>query len=201
MRLLIKLLVVLIIVIGIAIYRDYSSTAQAPLRSHIASAPVVDEVVAVGIDLPAGKKITPADVKSGKYPLIALRVANNQYVLNIVTRMGPLWTFDHSLDGIINNSDPVYSQFVLAHIHPDTNTVTLVPISNAGIQAILLDVKEHITLTNEPGLPPGHWKSHSQVVMSDGSKWFTFHIPLSTTYLNNLKAEPNSNQVLIPPSA
>jgi hypothetical protein len=204
MRFLFKLLIAfLILILAAAIYRDYFPANKPYPASHVLQAPIVDEVIAIGLNAPSEAAVTSDNVKNGTYPILALRITGNQYIVNIVTRMGPLWRFDKTHDGLINNSDPIYSQLVLAYINPNSNTVRFMSLQRAGIQAIIVDTdpKHRLKLADRPqGLPPGYWHAHSQVIMSDGSIWRTDHIPLPTTYLDSLKTEPNSKYIIIPSS-
>lgn len=195
-----KLLSILIMLIlaGIA-YDTFYVKNNNTMPSQIAIAPIVDEIIAIGVNLPEGDTITPNDLETGKYPLLAVRVANNEYILNVINRMGPLWTFDRHQDGVINSLDPVYDNLAFAYINPSTKTVRFVPVKAEGLQAIILDPSHRLKEEKpELGLPSGYWQAHSQFVMSDNSKWLTFHVPLPTSFLDSLSVEPGSNQKIIP---
>lgn len=166
------------------------------LPSVITTAPVVDELVAVGINLPPNKPITLRDITTGKYPIVVFEIAPNEYALDMPHRIGHLTRFDVQHTGIINASNPIYARLALGYISADGKTIKFVSFQNVGIRAIILDTT-HAEIEEKMGLPPGGWELRNTYVMSDNSRWISYHIPVPSTALQNLKPS-NPNQYIVP---
>lgn len=192
-------LIVVFILIGLGIDTYNQKTTQASPQSHIAMAPVVDEVIVYAFGLPMESTITPAEVEAGKYPIEAIEVAPNQYIIDRARRYGGLTPFDNTLDGTIDMSDVNFARFSFGYLNPDTRIIHFVPMTEVGVRAIIIDPR-HLKLAKYiEDLPPGYWISHSMVIMVDGSTGYTYHVPIPASFLRSLKTEPGSNQTLIMP--
>jgi hypothetical protein len=193
------LLIIIVITFAYDKYTQHTtSSAVVAAKSTIAHAPVVDEAIVVGIELPPGQEITKADVFAGKYPLLALRLNTNTYTLYLPNRIGHLRHFDGTKDDMIDAADPIFNKFAFAYFNPKNNTIHFVPAINVGLRTIILYSTTKIPLPVEYPLPPAEYvKLRGAYVMSDGSQWTSFHLPLPTSFLDQLKTDPNSNQKIV----
>src|SRR5579863_9494802 len=110
---------------------------QPILPSSITTAPIIDEVVALGINLPKDVSITAQDIQAGKYPIIALEVAPNEYIIDMPRRIGHLTQFDVDHTGVLDARDPIFSRLELGFISADGTTIKFTSFKDAGIRAIL----------------------------------------------------------------
>lgn len=189
---------VLIIIILLILWSLWASDSKPHHHAlaEVSMAPVVDELTAYGIDLPAGETITPEDIENGKYPIEAVNIGNNNFVIDTAHRFGRFWRFDSNGDGLIDQRDPFYAQAAMGIIDPETKTIRFVSWQEAGIRALILDPTH---LTPEKGgnsLPVGFWAVHSTIVTADGFKWLTFHVPVPTNFVDSLRTSV-SNQHLV----
>lgn len=168
------------------------------LTSAITEAPIIDEVVVVGINLPPNTTPTPADIESGKYPILGFEIQPGEYIFDIPRRIGRhLFQFDIQENGILDPSDPVFANLALGYISPDGKTVKFVSLQDVGIRDIILDMPNMI-LAAQKGLPPGMWNTHHTFVMSDNSRWHSYHVPIPSGFLSQLKSSDPSQVLLAP---
>lgn len=189
------ILFILVIIASIAGVVYYKSTP--PLTSQISIAPVVDEIVSVGINLPAGKTITPHDVQTGVYPILVYQTAANQYVIDIPRQLGHLNQFDSNNDGNINRIDPIFANLAFGYISHDGKKICFVPIGAAGVSDIILDIT-HMAEQKKMGVPSGDWNVGNIYVMADNSRWVSTHVALPTSFLMQLVASDPKQKIIYP---
>lgn len=190
------------IVIVIVFWAWFSSPhhfKDKPLRfsSNLVSAPVINEVIAVGINLPNGDTITPKDVETGKYPVAAFEINPGSFIIDVPRRMAQLLQYDKYPGGIIDVTAPIYAHLALGRISPDGKTIQFTSFQAVGVRNIILDL-QHIVPAEKAGLPPGMWNAHSTYVMADNSRWLTFNVPIPSKFLLQLKTT-DPQQQLVPP--
>lgn len=170
---------------------------QIKLPSQIAQAPVVDDVVAYVINSPTGSStlVTTQDIEDGKYPIEGIEVSPNHFIIDRTKRFGSLWYFDTDHDGVIDPNDPIFTQLAFGYINPRTKIIRFVLMRNAGLRDIIIAP----TALSNNNSAPNDWEEHSKVIMADGSHGLTYHVPVPTTFIDQLRTGPDSGQQLILP--
>ena len=188
-------IIILACLLFIFSYVFYNPTQN--LSSDIVQAPVVDEIIVIGINLPAGGIITSKDVEDGKYPIIAVEVHPNQYVIDVRRRFALIMKqFDLSHDNILHASE--INALSIGYINPKTKTISFLSAFDMGLRALVLDPTHGAYMRLQKDQPFGYWSVHDRAIMADGSQWTTYEIPIDTNFLDQLKTAEDSKQTLMP---
>lgn len=188
-------LIVLAFAIGPEL-KNFIHNDSAMASSSIAEAPIVDEIVVYTPSSVSQKNITVADIKKGAYLIEAIEVSPHQFVIDGARRFGRLLQFDTNHDGIIDETDHIFPHLSVGIIGPG-KTISFVAWREAGLRSLILD-PNHIVPEKRPGLPLGFWNEQNIVVLSDGSKWLTHHVPISTSFIDQLHTKDSTQQLVKP---
>jgi CRP/FNR family cyclic AMP-dependent transcriptional regulator len=164
---------------------NFNPSTHAP-NGFIVSAPLVKFVMVV--DLTDEPTPTQDDVLSGQLPILTIHTGSSSTnhandVFDIVEQLTQLLALDTNNDGRIDSTDSTYSSLELVFMSPDGAIAKHIPISQAGIRAIILNrpVISTVAAKNEPAQYLNNVVS--EIVMSDGSTHPIRIMPIDQRYL------------------